>query len=203
MTNSDDCPDKENNLVEPADEALAMDMLEDLDLSDDDDGLKAGLIGTSPALRAVVAGLKKRRADKARAKSVTPSAIEERTRYRIVKVAEGRGEPRDYNFTGIAPRHHHGYETEAEYKRRYGREYARLRRGVDIAELEAKEYLREVTTPEEKRQAKNQRERNRTAGKSQTTKDAEAAHKKETRRRAKVRAALDETALSSGDGDTL
>lgn len=156
MTNREDCPLKSNDEVVPVDEALASELLADLDLNA---GPVASFVATSPALTAVM----RKQAERELAKrkrltlSTNPSAVEERKRY-----ADEKGSPpRPYQPNGIEPRRvrEGDFETEEDYRRRYKREFARLMRGVTAGDIEANQTTRDVTTPEEK--AENRREKDR------------------------------------------
>lgn len=178
MTNSDDCPLKSNNTT-PADEALALELLKDLDLGA---APPANLAMGSPALQAVNT---KQAARKRPGKSTKPSAVAERRDYRLVKVSEGKGEPRPYQSTGIAPRRiqEGHFETEAEYQRRYKREHARLTRGVTAEDIENNELIRQMATAEERKAKKAAAARAKRAAMTQADKDADALRKKLKRRK--------------------
>lgn len=81
----------------------------------------------SPALSAADAELERRQKEIA-----AKSAKQARDDYALIKLVETGELPRDYNPTGIAPRHkangHFQFETEEEYKRRYDRELKRKTR---------------------------------------------------------------------------
>jgi len=94
----------------------------------------------SPALKAVEIAQERRRKEVA-----AKSAKQARDDYAIEKRARTGEDPRPYQPTGIAPRHHanghYQFETEEEYKRRYDRERKRSKRPkfVPLTEEEKKE----------------------------------------------------------------
>jgi hypothetical protein len=197
MIKSNDCPLISNDEVALADEALASELLKDLDLDGPNDSaaVVTEFVATSPALRAVMAKQADRQREKSRKQSKPSSkfsAVEERKRY-----AEEKGTaPRPYNRNDIAPKQPH--ESDDEYQRRYKREYARIMRGVATEDIEACQFTREVTTPEQTKRKRADAEKQRRANMTREEKDAENARKKRKRDEAKERdKAATEAALAT------
>lgn len=160
----------------PADEALVHELLHDLHVEDDP---SVDFVASRPALRAVRAKVRERQG-KQGGKSNKPSAVAERRDYRLKKKIEGKGEPRDYRSTGIEAQRPD--ETPDNYRRRYKRDYARLKRGVTSDDIDARAILRELTTPEERKLKKAEAAAARRAKMTSEQRAAEAARKKRKRR---------------------
>lgn len=182
MNNPDDCPENTNNdQPEAADLALVDTLLAELDLSTPGPIARTGLSSLESTLSAADAWQESKRRARQEARNK-----EERDSYAAQKEDEGRGQVRAYHWHQHDPRAWN--ETEAMASVRKKRNRQRIYRGTTNEDVEAREIMRQIMTPEQKKEAKRQRERDRRANMTPEQKRAEADRKQRKRDEARERA---------------
>jgi hypothetical protein len=194
MNNRDNSQTKSNNGPPmPADEALADELLADLDVESGaepealspTDLAELGMADPSSPIAGFAGAIEARKAREAEDyeargnKMRQDAAAAERKKYR----ENVNPNPRAYNkHPEIAPQQIASGETPDEYKRRYKRDLARTRRGVTAEQIEANAAARQAMTPEDRKRKKAEADAARRA--AMTPEQRKATDKRRTERRA-------------------